>query len=360
MPTCPNCASPLRTIRQREGLFFLCDHCAGRAVAFPQIRRVAGDRFITHLLRQINANPNHSGRRCPFCRRAMRLFAFHEPPLELDACKPCGMVWFDPQEFETVPEGVLAASDQLIPQGREALARYKVKQLAEQARTEDPLPDETWKIIPALFGFPVESDGNPVSRLPWATWSLAAVILMVSLWAFTNLHDVVDRFGLIPAALWRYGGLTTVTSFFLHAGLMHLIGNLYFLLIFGDNVEDYLGRGRYLLLILLAALAGDFLHVVAQPGSTIPCVGASGGISGVIAFYALKFPRVRLGFLFRYFLYFRWIQMPAWGAFVLWSVLQFGLAFLQLGGFSEVAALAHLGGAAVGGGAWLWQRKVNG
>src|SRR5207249_4486791 len=116
------------------------------------------------------------------------------------------------------------------------------------------------------------------------------------------------------------------TSFFLHGGWVHLLGNLYFLLIFGDNVEDYLGRWRYLLLILLAMIVGDALHVLMDPRSAVPVIGASGGIAGIITFYALKFPRVRLGFLFRFW----WFHMPAYFALIMWVLLQFVGAWLQL------------------------------
>jgi hypothetical protein len=78
---------------------------------------------------------------------------------------------------------------------------------------------------------------------------------------------------------------------------MHLAGNLYFLLVFGSNVEDCLGKWRFFALILLATLAGDVLHVLAQPSSIVSCIGASGGISGLIAYYVLKFPHARLDFL---------------------------------------------------------------
>jgi membrane associated rhomboid family serine protease len=288
----------------------------------------------------------------------MRAFLSADPPLELDACKPCGMVWFDPQEFEDVPESGVTPPDQLNLLAREALALHKVKQIAEQARAADPTPDEGWKTIPALFGFPVESDTNPVTRMPWATWSLTAIILMVSLWAFSDLRSAVERFGLIPAEFWRYGGATSLTSFFLHAGVFHLVGNLYFLLIFGDNVEDYLGRWRYLGLILAATLGGDLLHVLIESRSTVPCIGASGGISGVIAFYALQFPRARLGFLLlTYFWRYHWLQLPAWGAFILWVLLQIWISVQQNLGFSNVSGAAHLGGAVVGFLAWLlWKR----
>ena len=356
MPSCPVCLSALRTVRQREGLYFVCDRCGGRAVTIPQIRRVAGDRFATSLLRQINANPHVGDRTCPFCLQPMRRFHSPAPPLELDACKLCGAVWFDPQEFEAVPEGAVESVDELRLRGAEALAIHKVQMLKDREADTD-LPELEWKLVPALFGFPVESDVAPVSRTPWFTWSLALLIALVSIAAFPHLDTAVSTFGFIPAEAWRYGGLTLITSFFLHAGVFHLVGNLYFLLVFGDNVEDYLGRWRYGLLVLASTLTGDLVHLALQSGSTTPCIGASGGIAGVIVFYALQFPRARLGFLFRYFLYFRWIRMPAWVALVLWVLMQVFGVYMQLSGFSNVAATAHLGGAAVGFALWCWWRR---
>jgi len=127
----------------------------------------------------------------------------------------------------------------------------------------------------------------------------------------------------------------------------------------GDNVEDYVGRWHYLLLILAATFIGDAVHLLAQPVSAVPCVGASGGISGVIVFYALQFPKARLGFLFRYFLYFRWVQMPAWFALLLWLLWQSAGVLMQLSGYSNVAATAHLGGAAAGFAFWFWFRRLD-
>jgi len=358
MPACPNCTSPLHTVRQRGGLFFHCDECGGRAVAMPQIRRVAGDAFATSLLRQINGNSNFGDRSCPFCQRPMRRFDSPMPPLELDACKPCGTVWFDPQEFEAVPEGAAESTDEVRMRGAEALARHRLEQMRERGANDDA-PDEAWKTIPALFGFPVESETSPLSRWPWVTWGLALVIAAVSIVAFFHLEDAVQRFGFVPAAAWRYGGLTLLTSFFLHGGVLHLVGNLYFLLIFGDNVEDFVGRWRYLLLIFAATMAGDLVHLLAASGSSTPCIGASGGLSAVIVFYALAFPRARLGFLvwMRYSWGYGWLQIPAWFALVLWLLLQSLGVFMEVSGYSNVASTAHLGGAAIGFGLWLWWRR---
>jgi len=120
---------------------------------------------------------------------------------------------------------------------------------------------------------------------------------------------------------------------------------------------DWLGKGRFILLLICSAVVGDVLHIIGDPGSEIPCIGASGGISGIIAFYALKFPRVKLGFLLCLYHYIRWIRMPACAMFLIWLAIQFFGAWKQLAGFSNVSFLAHLGGAGVGCVFWILTRK---
>jgi len=113
------------------------------------------------------------------------------------------------------------------------LAIAEVERLAKEAEGSDldsVPPDESWKRIAAFLGVPVEFDTAPHTRRPWATWLLGTVIIAASLFAFTRLHEMVTEFGLIPAEATRLHGLTFVTSFFLHAGIIHLVGNMYFLL----------------------------------------------------------------------------------------------------------------------------------
>jgi membrane associated rhomboid family serine protease len=289
----------------------------------------------------------------------MKQFQFTEPLLVLDACRRCEVVWFDSGKYEALPEGVVETTDELLLRGREAEATYKLEKLNEQIRRQEGSsgapPDEEWKWVPAILGLPVKMEGAGLSRWPWVTWSVAAAITIVSIVAFFDLEAAIQHFGLIPQQVWRYGGITSLTSFFLHGGAWHLIGNLYFFLLFGVNVEDYLGRWRFGLLLLLATVAGDALHVLADPHSTVPCIGASGGISGVLVFYTLKFPQARLGFLFRWY----WIHLPAWSAFGIWVVLQLWGAYQQISGFSDVSALAHLGGTGAGVVLWLFWRELK-
>src|SRR4029434_1355423 len=211
-----------------------------------------------------------------------------------------------------------------------------------------------------FLGMPVEFDAPAEERRPVVTWFLAAVIIMASVHSFFHLHEVVQRFGLIPAQATRLDGLTFVTAFFLHAGIIHLAGNMYFLLAFGHPVENFLRPLRYLALIAVSAFLCDLAHIALDPRSQTPCIGASGGIAGVITFYALNFPRMGLAFLMRWgFVWFRWIRLPAWFVFILWFLFQIIGTLEQKAGMSSVSSAAHLGGATMGLIAWLVWRKTN-
>jgi membrane associated rhomboid family serine protease/Zn-finger nucleic acid-binding protein len=368
MFTCPNCKSILIRKQGTTGVYWSCDRCGGRAVGIGLLRKTIGEKIVAEAWSRALGAPASSGRPCPICCRDMAkvTLTVEDKPLVLDLCQRCEFMWFDPKEYESIPlpppkpRALGDVEERTLPQAaREALAFQKVQEIARQAKAEDPELDNSWKAIPAIFGLPVEIESSPMNSTPWATYLLSALIVAVSVWAFCDLKPAVDKYGLIPAQAWRYDGLTFLTSFFLHGGVFHLVGNLYFFLLFGRPVEDFLGWRRCLLLVFLSALAGDFLHIIADPHTTMPCIGASGGISGIIAFYALKFPHARLGILLRYYIYFRWIQFPAWMALLLWLLLQVWGAFQQVTGFSNVSSLAHLGGLAVGFVFWLAWRNID-
>src|SRR5439155_23007316 len=180
-----------------------------------------------------------------------------------DVYHHCHFVWFEKREDDTLlprqPEPAPVAPN--LPQNaREMRAMVEVERLSKQAEGSDldsAPPEELWKQIAACFGLPVEFDEPEEQREPWTTWLLSAAIICASLVAFPHLREVVQRFGLIPAQATRLDGLTFVTSFFLHAGIIHLGGNMYFLLAFGHAVENFLRPLRYLALIALAAIVGD-------------------------------------------------------------------------------------------------------
>jgi len=362
---CPRCNAPLKEVRTSGGVLYGCDVCGGRAVTIELLRKRFTPESINPLWLHAMRGEGRVGLPCPSCLQPMIGVALSErAEINIDVCKHCHFIWFDAHEVDTlVPRQPEPTAPELPQKAREMLAIAEVERLSKQAEDSDfdsAAPEESWKQIAAFLGMPVEFDAPEEQRRPWATWLLSAVIICASLRAFPNLRDVVQRFGLIPAEATRLDGLTFVTSFFLHAGIIHLAGNMYFLLAFGHAVENFLRPLRYLAVIALAAFIGDLAHIALDPRSHIPCIGASGGIAGIITFYALNFPRMRLAFLMRWgFVWFRWIRLPAWFVFVLWILFQIIGTLEQRAGMSSVSSAAHLGGAAVGVVAWIVWRRSN-
>ena len=214
--------------------------------------------------------------------------------------------------------------------------------------------------------FPLR-DENPTELVPLLT--LAIIILNIGVWitlqnagSGQTFIDSLCEYGSIPGeltgavpagreiALGEYrclaGGRTwsTVwTSMFMHGGWGHLIGNMWFLWVFGNNVEDSMGHLRFLVFYLLAGAAATAVHVVTGPSSAVPTVGASGAISGVMGAYMVLYPRVRiLTLVFVYLVY-----VPAWLMLGYWFLIQF-VSGSMAGGGAGIAFWAHVGGFVAG------------
>lgn len=359
---CPRCQEPLARYRSFAGLVWQCMRCGGRAVALSVLRKAVEERTVRALWVTATQGGLRSSLRCPSCRKPMRQASTGTgAPMTIEVCELCQFVWTDAGELEQMPPAQpppKPAEPDLPPEAKEALAMAKVEALSHRQRYygEEELPDSIFQTALLLLGLPVEEE-NFLQRQPWMTWLTAFTITAVSLMAFVDLDRAIRTLALVPAEWWRYGGITLFTSFFVHGSLLHLLGNLYFLVIFGDNVEDLLGHTRFLLLLVLATLAGDILHIAFDPRPDMPCIGASGGISGVVLFYALSFPEAKLYMMYRWWLHFRVFSLPAWVVALLWLILQLLGLFEQISGMGSVSALAHLGGAMTGFLCWLMWRR---
>ncbi len=139
-----------------------------------------------------------------------------------------------------------------------------------------------------------------------------------------------------------------ITSMFLHGGWMHLIGNMWFLWLFGNNVEDSMGHLRFIAFYLLTGLAAALGQVVADPDSIVPMVGASGAISGVMGAYLVLYPRVKVYTLVPIFIFFTSIALPAWAMLGYWFVIQLVSGLFSSGEMGGVAFWAHIGGFVAG------------
>jgi membrane associated rhomboid family serine protease len=206
-------------------------------------------------------------------------------------------------------------------------------------------------------------DANPTRRLPVVTIGLIVACFIVFAYELGTLatgEDALNAFvttwGVVPADLlsaWDAGDyasqetLTLITSQFLHGGWLHLLGNMLFLWIFGNNVEDRLGRVGFLLFYLAGGVVAALTQVAIRPESTVPMIGASGAIAAVLGAYLVLFPRARITSLVFLGFFYQLIDVPAVIVLAFWFVLQLidGLASLGIGGVGAgVAFFAHVGG----------------
>jgi membrane associated rhomboid family serine protease len=206
------------------------------------------------------------------------------------------------------------------------------------------------------------SDDNPrlAIRYPYVSWTLIALNVAIygvlqSGFVFDDNLDIVLGYGMIPALLTGYAflpddisgapaALTLVTSLFLHGDPIHLVGNLLFILVFADNIEDSMGHLRFIVFYLLCGAAGGFAHALAMPTSEAPLIGASGAIAGVIAAYLLLHPRVKVWIM----LFARIpLRLTAFWIILVWIAVQ--ASSLWIGIDDAVGWWAHLGGFAAGG-----------
>jgi membrane associated rhomboid family serine protease len=192
---------------------------------------------------------------------------------------------------------------------------------------------------------PLRSTDRVYSRTT-VTISLIAVNLVIFLYQAAldpyALDAFVTRWGIVPDQLRL---VTLFTSMFLHGGWMHVLGNMLFLWVFGDNVEDILGHGKYLLFYLVCGVTAGLAQVVIDPYSRVPMVGASGAIAGVMGAYLVKFPRSEVKMLAWFILIFTF-DVPAWVMLIYWFGLQLLGGVDTVGEASQggTAFFAHIGG----------------
>jgi len=361
MYLCPRCNQALFQATEPAGISWVCQICGGRALESGRLRQALGEPETARVLNEAPGQEESPKIGCPKCSQAMtstQAAMLGGKRLSIEVCRPCGLAWFDAGElpFTPPPATPALAGSTRTQEDIDAASFLEAQKMLAVERKEHPAIYEDWKTIPGFLGLPIELDSIKATGTPWTTYLTATVITATSLAAFGDLSAAVARFGLIPGEVWRDFGLTLLTSFFIHAGALHLLGNIWFLVVFGRAVERDLGAARWLSLLVVATITGGLLDVVFDPRSTVPLVGASGGISGILAYYALRDPGATLGIPIRFGGYISWMDLPAWLCFFFWIGLQIVGAARQVDGFGEVAALAHLGGAVAGLFFWLAYR----
>ncbi len=199
-----------------------------------------------------------------------------------------------------------------------------------------------------MFFFPLFDD-NPTHRHPLITWLILAACVLVFLWQaslpFEAARDFIGAYGFTPRLFFEQREMLPLfSSMFMHGGWAHLLGNMLYLYIFADNIEDSMGKGRFIIFYSLCGIAAALTQGLIDPASEIPMVGASGAIAGVLGGYLMLHPRANIRCLIGIFIFFRVMNIPAFIVLGGWIMLQ----FVNLGQFDSetggVAYFAHIGG----------------
>lgn len=211
--------------------------------------------------------------------------------------------------------------------------------------------------------FPIR-DHNPSGRTPYVTYALilSNILIFLGYWGGSE-RDVQMFFldwAMIPARLsYGEGWHTLLSSMFLHGGWLHLAGNMLFLFIFGDNMEDEMGHAGFAVFYIVCGFGAGLAQYLTNTGSTIPTVGASGAIAGVMGGYLLLFPRAKVDILLIFIIFFKVFQLPAFVVLGIWFALQVIAGVGAQADVGGVAYWAHAGGFVIGLGLtlplWLYR-----
>lgn len=195
-------------------------------------------------------------------------------------------------------------------------------------------------------------DENPSRKFPIVTVTLIVLNVAIFIWSLSNFDAIITQYGFTPV---QFSFLTIITSMFLHGGIEHILGNMWYLWIFGDNVEDRFGRIKYSAFYISAGIFAGLVHFVSDPASAIPAIGASGAISGVLGAYIAVFPKVKVKSIGPFYQPF---ETSAWVIIGLWFVLQLILGVVSLFGTESggIAFFAHIGGFIFG---WMIGKIYN-
>lgn len=194
------------------------------------------------------------------------------------------------------------------------------------------------------------SDINPRRKFPIVTVSLIVINFIIFLYQISlrNPTSFIYKYALIPNNLFKFGGseyIKLITSMFLHGNFLHIIGNMLYLWVFGDNIENNLGSFKYLIFYLLCGVSAELVHAIIYASSKVPTIGASGAIAGVLGAYFYLYPNAKVLAIVPFIYFFTIMPVPAFIFLGIWFLLQLIPGFIYFGkAGTGVAFWAHIGG----------------
>lgn len=363
MATCPACRRALTEVPTATGpAMMVCLDCGGRSVAIETLAKVLSPLTFKRLIAGYKSSRSTSDRVCPSCGARMRQVSLTVlgTSKDIEVCGHSELAWFDSHEFENLPMTPEAETETRLPAHvQEALNQIEVhhgRVVANRStfrldardfgfgwRKQGEEVPSMWKaLLGLILLLPIKREHRIVTK-PFLTWIMIALCFAISIYGFKH-PAFQEKWALQSDDMFKYGGFTLISYFFLHGDWMHLLGNMYYLWFFGDAVEDELGTQNYVFTLAAGTVGSALLHGFFESRGYSLLVGASGGISTLGMIYMLRFPRAKLGF----FLVVGWLRVPAYVLLAIWVAMQVDMAYDQVAGLTRVSALAHLGGAAVG------------
>jgi len=332
---CPQCNHGLATVTHWGVEIETCPVCYGiwfdSHEALRYLNRMVQDTGFQYSSKRVKS-PDWPLTEAGFCPKCNQLLEFHHignSALHFQKCVNCNGIWLDRSNLQPLAQWSASAS---------ALEKTQLF-----GRTKNLSFDiKGGSLAAGLLG--IFMDDNPVRNFPWATLVLVLINTILFFGSLAFMESAAAWY-LIPNQL-ANAPHTLITSMFMHANFFHLLGNMYCLWVFGDNIEDRLGIGKYILIYLGSGICGDIVYVITTTNPSIPTLGASGAVSGIMGAYLALYPGARIHV--NGMIYFRPIEysLPAWFYIgILFFGFQILWAWLNIPG---VAWFAHIGGVAAG------------
>lgn len=356
---CPACDSILGTKVYHGMMLDVCPTCSG--VWFDQ--RELGD-FIDLYLENHEDLPDsaieldktvicawkadEATRRCPGCRQPLKKLNYaYDSNIILDQCSSCNRTWVDGPEVKQL--AIYAKGNPKLTKMGASIVKHvaETQQNHELTGAAQALGSTVgiWLFLPKII-LPI-GDDTKRRRFPAVTLGIVLINVAVLVWMFTSFDDwspVFAALGFVPKIIMTgQEHFRFITAIFLHSGVLHLLSNSLFLLIFGDNVEDAFGHIRFAAFYLLCGVAGALAFLLPHMASEIPGIGASGAISGVMGAYFVLYPKARV----RTFVIFTVISIRAYAFLGIWFAFQLLFCFMY-GAHESIGFSAHAGGFAAG------------
>ncbi len=370
MKLCPRCLFPLKEIQGQDNTVIEhCKRCKGSFVPSEHLKEIYGPEIEPEnwLKLKTTKRLGLSELFCPRDESQMELYRIYledeegnptEEQIEIDVCPTCHGIWFDAKEGQKLSQIMKKNLHQI---------RVREKIEAEKNARKEKLRDSHLLYFFQLFtGLPFE-EYNPVRRKPIALYVLMGIMIAIYLSEVTiykisgveGLNQIFLNWGFSPLGFKDGKFYSLFSALFVHSAPspLHLVGNLYFFYTFGDNIEDLLGRGKFLLIFFIAGIAGNLLWYSFHPTSPIPLVGASGAISGLMGAYMVLFPWVKLWVV----IFFTQFRISAHIYILFWIGYQLLMMFINAGkGASGIAWEAHVGGFFAGVIlALIWKKEIK-